>query len=78
MQIDTHLGYDVYKIFINVTSLHKIKAQDKIYFFSYWIDRGMCNKINNRDICSIDGISLRKEITEFQIQQLAKKSLNMI
>ena len=44
MQIDTDLGYDVYKIFINVTSLNEIKAQDKIDFFSYWIDKGMCNK----------------------------------
>ena len=35
MQIDTHLGYDVYKIFINVSSLNEIKAQDKIVFFSY-------------------------------------------
>ena len=34
MQIDTDLGYDVYKIFINVTSLNEIKAQDKIDFFS--------------------------------------------
>ena len=33
MQIDTDLGYDVYKIFINVTSLNEIKAQDKIDFF---------------------------------------------
>ena len=44
MQIDTHLGYDVYKIFINVISLNEIKAQDKIDFFSYWIDKGMFNK----------------------------------
>ena len=35
MQIDTHLGYDVYKIFINLTSLNEIKARDKIDFFSY-------------------------------------------
>ena len=35
MQIDTDSGYDVYKIFINVTSLNEIKAQDKIDFFSY-------------------------------------------
>ena len=35
MQIDTDLGYDVYKIFINVTSLSEIKAQDNIDFFSY-------------------------------------------
>ena len=35
MQIDTHLGYDVYKIFINATNLNEIKAQDKIDFFSY-------------------------------------------
>ena len=35
IQIDTNLGYDVYKIFINVTSLNEIKAQDKIDFFSY-------------------------------------------
>ena len=33
MQIDTDLGYDVYKIFINVTSLNEIKALDKIDFF---------------------------------------------
>ena len=44
MQIDTHLGYDVYKIFINLTSLNEIKAQDKIDIFSYWIDKGMFNK----------------------------------
>ena len=66
MQIDTDLGYDVYKIFINVTSLNEIKAQDKIDFFSYWIGKGMCNKKNDRGICSIDGISLRGEITKFQ------------
>ena len=35
MHIDTDLGYDVYKIFLNVTSLNEIKAQDKIDFFSY-------------------------------------------
>ena len=35
MQIDTHLGYDVYKMFINVSSLSEIKAQDEIDFFSY-------------------------------------------
>ena len=35
MQIDTHLGYDVYRIFINVPSLNEIKAQDEIDFFSY-------------------------------------------
>ena len=33
MQIDTDLGYDVYKIFIDVTSLNEIKALDKIDFF---------------------------------------------
>ena len=44
MQIDTHLGYDVYKIFINFSSLNEVKAQDKIDFFSYWIDKGMFNK----------------------------------
>ena len=33
MQLDTDLGYDVYKIFINVTSLNEIKAEDKIDFF---------------------------------------------
>ena len=78
MQIDTDLGYDVYKIFINVTSLNEIKAQDKIDFFSYWIDKGMCNKKNDRDICSIDGISLMGEIKKFQKQQFSKISMNMI
>ena len=33
MHIDTDLGYDVYKIFLNVTSLNEIKAQDKTDFF---------------------------------------------
>ena len=34
MQFDTDLGYDVYyKIFINITSLNEIKAQDKLDFF---------------------------------------------
>ena len=68
MQFDTDLGYDVYyKIFINITSLNEIKAQDKI-------------KIRNddRDICSIDGISLRGEITKFQKQQFTKISMNMM
>ena len=65
MQIDTHLGYDVYNIFINVTSLNEIKAQDKIVFFHIESIKKCSIKKDDRDICSIDGISLREEITKF-------------
>ena len=37
MQIDTDLGYDVCRILISVTSLHEIKARDKIEFISILI-----------------------------------------
>ena len=78
MQIDTHLGYDVYKIFINVTSLNEIKAQDKIDFFHFESIKKCSIKKDDRDICSIDGISLRREITKFHKQQFSKISPNMI
>ena len=78
MQIDTHLGYDVYKIFINVTSLNEIKAQDKIDFFHIESIKECSIKKDDRDICSIDDTSLRGEITKFNKLQFTKISLNMI